>query len=1250
MSNLPKNIYPAIKAFKGSSYVVKLVMFDGFTPPDSLTLEIWDRGKKKYDIPATYNETDNQILATITSDQLQKMGAIVEFYIRYNYDNAASVYKFGGQIKPTLNPGDDGSLGYSVGADYYVVEILGVDIVESLVGEATNQADIAIENAGLTAADKTQTALDRAATESDKAIVAADKTIVVGLKTDVENIKSDVTDLKDQAGGFRNEAETFKDSSATSSSQAAASLQGAQLSEQAAQQYRDEAREARDQSAGEYATVGGGWNASTNVLSLSGSLPGTLTANSNDHKTAAKEPVVTISVTGNAPFSGSNFISGVTSLVANGTLKGYNGQWTYFPPTDQAFTNSQKALDQVKIIEAINEAFTGSAFNGGTVDLTAGSFTIPNGLSGQNTFIRKTTPLSSHPSWRVGNKVTFEVFVTESQANSTITDRPRIQLNVIRNGSEIAGVAIGSRTRLDTNTLKFVVEYTIQSGDSAIGVVLQTLVGTANPSGSPRTWTWTSSQAFVSEIVDSINPLSAKLTDLDNKAATNAASAQAASNLATSKTLNHSVLPTSFDGVAINGATGSKTKRVTVPVGQHGAGSYARAVLESKTFSNWEDLVGIPVTFTFKVNKSSNWSKQFSIFSGAFRDGANIDSVAITDKSITSISSTVSVGKFTYIPQAGDTAIKPWIQIQTGQTGNQSTEAWYELAEFTYEHAAPVGFSTDNTYAQSKKNNYIESKVASLESGVQFITLTVSPDGTKQFLSPKLANDSITDSSPLKWYQIQVYPGVYAEINWIVAPYTEVVGIARDLCWLKGELPASASDGQISANSTLWLRPTSNLKNLKITAKNMRYPVHDEFSGANPDAIHRNINCYYEHYGNDEVVAYRTANSLPAGSPWTSIKPYGYGSSSGVEVYWDGCSLVSAVEAFYVHSNKNFTRPNINIATGCTFTKRTFGAVAVVQSLGSGTQDIVDFRNCNFSQGYIAHQDPPWATTDPLKQYADHGDYKIFVSGHSTPIGYLSTLRGKALRITGAGTTGARTVRVSGSAADVLFGTPGLYTERDYGYGVASFVFGYWDISGILVGDNGTTQTNNTIGRRIGDCSVTPKTLTVVVDGAAPINIVFNANLTAATNATILATINAALTGVATADEYDLSKSEYYPEMNGMQNTFFNNSSTVTIPAWSPLKYDTAKTNVKVVELADLATAFIGFNPMPIPPKSFGRVLTKGILHRGQTQGLSAATIIFSSAISLSGTTAGQLVTGTVTNKVIGRGVASDWFEFSGTL
>lgn len=1220
-------------------------MYEGFVAPDSIVVETWNRNKKRFELTGDYDPVERLITATWTPEQLKSLVGINEYYVRFTSGSTVT-YPFGGVIKPTVTPGDTDDQGYSVtltDGEYYVVEILGMDLVAGQVQLATEQAEISIENAALTSSDRQQVAIDTALTSLNRQ--ATDSILV------------DVTDLKTETESFRNEVETFKDETVTIkdevvvlSVQAGTSANSAASSEQNALQYRDEAREARDQSAGEYITIGGGWNASTNVLSLSGSLPGNLTANSNDHKTTAKEPVVTISTTGAAPFNGSNFTSGVTSLVANGTLKGFNGQWTYFPPTDQAFTNSVKALDQVKIIEPINEAFTGQALNGGTIDLVAGSFTIPNGLSGQNTFIRKTTLLTSHPSWKVGNKVSFEVFVTESQAGSTITDRPRIQLNVVRNGSELPGVVVGSRIRLDTTTLKFVVDYTIQSGDSAIGVILQTTVGTTNPSGSPRTWTWTSSQAFVSEIVDAINPLSSKLTDLDAKAATNAASAQAASNLATSKTLNHSVLPSSYDGVTINGAVGSKTKRVTVPVGQHGAGSYARAVLESKTFSNWSDLIDIPVTFTFKVNKSSGWSKQFSIFCGAFRNGSNIDSVTVTDKSITSLSSTVSIAKFTYVPQAGDTAIKPWIQIQTGQTGPQSTEQWYEITDFTYEHAAPIGYSTDNTYTQAKKNDYIEQKVASLEGGIQYITLTVSPDGTKQFLSPKLANDSITDSSPLKWYQIQVFPGVYTEINWIVAPYTEIVGITRDLCWLKGELPASASDGQISANSTLWLRPTSNLKNLKVTAKNMRYPVHDEFSGANPDAIHRNVNCYYEHFGNDEVVAYRAANSLPAGSPWTSIKPYGYGSSSGVEVYWDGCTLVSAVEAFYVHSNKNFIRPNINIATGCTFTKRTFGAVAVVQSLGSGTQDIVDFRSCNFSQGYIAHQDPPWATTDPLKQYADHGDYKIFVSGHTTPIGYLSSLRGRALRITGNGTTGARTVRVSGSAADVLFGTLGLYTERDYGYGVASYVFGYWDISGILVGDNGTTQTNNTIGRRLGDCSVTPKTLTVVVDGAAPINIVFNTNLTAVANSTILATINAAITGVAVADEYDLSKSEYYPEMNGMQNTFYNNSSTVTIPAWSPLKYDSAKTNVKVVELADLATSFIGFNPMPIPPKSFGRVLTKGILHRGQTQGLAAATIIFSSAISLSGTTAGQLVTGTVTNKVIGRGVASDWFEFTGTL
>jgi hypothetical protein len=158
---------------------------------------------------------------------------------------------------------------------------------------------------------------------------------------------------------------------------------------------------------------------------------------------------------------------------------------------------------------------------------------------------------------------------------------------------------------------------------------------------------------------------------------------------------------------------------------------------------------------------------------------------------------------------------------------------------------------------------------------------------------------------------------------------------------------------------------------------------------------------------------------------------------------------------------------------------------------------------------------------------ANKSQIRITLDRVNYPGGFVSNNRGKALRITSASTGSPSNVRVSGTAADVLFGVTGLPVYRDGGGGLQGYAYGYWDISGILTAaDSGTANTavDNTIGKRLGDCSTVNKTLTVTVDGGTPINIVFSTNLTAVSNATILGTINTALGSAATASEYLVSK------------------------------------------------------------------------------------------------------------------------------
>ncbi|MDY0830773.1 hypothetical protein SK224_16700, partial [Microbacterium sp. BG28] len=239
-------------------------------------------------------------------------------------------------------------------------------------------------------------------------------------------------------------------------------------------------------------------------------------------------------------------------------------------------------------------------------------------------------------------------------------------------------------------------------------------------------------------------------------------------------------------------------------------------------------------------------------------------------------------------------------------------------------------------------------------------------------------------------------------------------------------------------------------------------------------------------------------------------------------------------------------------------------------------------------------------------------------------------------KIESAATASPSSVRVTGTAAAAVMG---MVRARDGGGGLKGYAWGYKDISGINGGSSGTTPLVNTLGKLLGDCSTTPKTLTVTIDGGAPVDVVFNTDLTAASNASILSTINAALGSAATASEYAVDQGEAYPRSD--HEAILLNDGPTGIGRWNAVKWGGNRRSARLVTTADAASAFMGVALEPIPPGSYGRVLLRGKLFaasgvEGQIPGVTALSP--GDAVSLSGSVDGQFVVGS--SKQVG--VASD--------
>ncbi len=508
--------------------------------------------------------------------------------------------------------------------------------------------------------------------------------------------------------------------------------------------------------------------------------------------------------------------------------------------------------------------------------------------------------------------------------------------------------------------------------------------------------------------------------------------------------------------------------------------------------------------------------------------------------------------------------------------------------------------------------------------------LTVAADGEADFASPMAANASITDSGADNRYVISIAPGTYSTTiedekyykgttgGWIVKPYTTLRGTSKDECFIVGELPAEyAGTAEGRAKIQDWspvnLKETCALENLTITSENMRYPIHDEGGGTNKDAVHKIKNCYLEHKGTQSAIDYFFANGGKEEnrySVWHWTTAYGYGAASGEYCVFENTTFKSNTRAWYVHSNAAFAKPQINVLNNCTMEAGGMNDVTA-ESLGSGTADVVELNNCKFKGLYISYNDSPWIYSGLDDQWANHAEYGMTFN-NCDPIGFRNNQRGEALVVYSKTTDSTSAVEVSGSAANVIFG--GTET-RAGGGGLRGFVFGKFDISGILVGMGSDKKVNNTLGRRLGDCTKNTKTLTVKFDGdsAKTVTLTFDKDYTELDNAAVLNEINSKISDYGTAAAYNVSKNEYYPSFPDKEFIMTNNSDSAITRFAAVCKKDGGYARMTS---ADDASTFAGIALENIVPGGKGRVLTKGYLDKTQ---LSVGSIANGANISLDG-------------------------------
>ncbi|WP_062731837.1 hypothetical protein [Sphingobium abikonense] len=394
----------------------------------------------------------------------------------------------------------------------------------------------------------------------------------------------------------------------------------------------------------------------------------------------------------------------------------------------------------------------------------------------------------------------------------------------------------------------------------------------------------------------------------------------------------------------------------------------------------------------------------------------------------------------------------------------------------------------------------------------------------------------------------------------------------------------------IRARSPLDFNASQQVGDLSIWAANCRYGWHIDPVNFKPNSRLEATNVSVTHFGND------AANAYWGSTTWGSPHGIALGTCSGSHYLFTNVRAVGPRAGFSAHNQVNFDHPSIITARNCDFAATWEGYWALrLESVGSRLMDRYVLEGSSLS-GEISMTVSPWYPTAIEDQPADRREWDLRGSGN-TPAAFRSDSWSRALRIVSSTMAVGSRVEVSGTAADAISTRPFIETAGDVGLSGSARSWGCVQET-IGVGPNRNILIT-ALGKRLGDCTATPKQMTVTLDrglaSETTIVITFDQDYRGWTNWQVLQVINAALDGHAVAAEYDV-EGRYRPFFADEEQQLQNRSGS-TILMGMALAHDTrGALSVRPMTAADQPSAFAGIAWEDIRPNAYGRVKTAGWL------------------------------------------------------
>lgn len=389
----------------------------------------------------------------------------------------------------------------------------------------------------------------------------------------------------------------------------------------------------------------------------------------------------------------------------------------------------------------------------------------------------------------------------------------------------------------------------------------------------------------------------------------------------------------------------------------------------------------------------------------------------------------------------------------------------------------------------------------------------------------------------------------------------------------------------------VYISSTSKLKNVTFIGQNLRYVIHVEQVGGNTSEDMEFDNCRFirnagtEGFGgiftageiensvikikNSQFVSYGDFNFIGGHTPLHNVGA----DERNCEVIVDNCTFIGKGSIGF--QSYTYNRKDVMNMINCNLSKATVFAYRGVNSRKRELGNLFTYNTdvkavpVNFYVHY--------ATALRIKTIAGQGS-SVRVNSGCSAFGIFSN---------GGGSTGVPT----DWGATMIDG----YEYKDDPYGSHAYACGWVNIDPDL---------GSSLGTILGDCSQTNKILAVTINGT-DYNVVFNTDLTNASNSDVIAIINNVIGSVAVCDTYNPEYQEY-PHFKEIEYNCISSDESVISEGMGVVIVGMDENNGSVlIRKAKNSDGHIdGIALDTIYKGQKGRMLIKGVMYNKQRSGM----------------------------------------------